>query len=136
MESKKYVLNGVRNETCPTRIMLSAIEGKWKMLLIYHLFNGRKRPGELEKLISDAKRQVLMQHLKELETDGLVGKEVFAEVPLRVEYFLTPRGAELEPVFRMMYNWGQVHAPDIYLRRGLGAEYEINCFDTAGITST
>ena len=85
MEQEKYVLTGVNNDTCPTRIMLSAIEGKWKMLLIYHLFNGCQRPGELERLLPDAWRQILMQQLKELESGGLVRKKIYAQVPQKVE---------------------------------------------------
>ena len=128
MEQEKYVLTGVSNDTCPTRIMLSAIEGKWKMLLIYHLFNGCHRPGELERLISDAKRQVLMQQLKELETDGLVRKETYAQVPPKVEYYLTDMGASLEPIFRQMYKWGHTYAPQIRANQGNTA-FESNCHD-------
>ena len=128
MEQGKYVLTGVSNDTCPTRIMLSAIEGKWTMLLIYHLFNGCHRPSELERLISDAKRQVLMQQLKKLETDGLVRKEIYAQVPPKVEYYLTDMGASLEPIFRQMYEWGHTHAPQIRANQGSSA-YESNCHE-------
>lgn len=110
MISDKYILTGVSNDTCPTRIMLSVIEGKWKMLLLYHLFNGSKRAGEFERLIPDAKRQVLSQHLRELEQDGLIRKQIYPQVPLKVEYHLTTVGESLEPVFRLMYEWGLQYA--------------------------
>ena len=85
MEQEKYVLTGVSNDTCPTRIMLVALAGKWKMLLIYHLFNGRQPPDELERLLPDTQRQVLIQQLKELKSDGLIRKKIYAQVPPKVE---------------------------------------------------
>ena len=126
MEQEKYVLTGVNNDTCPTRIMLSAIEGKWKMLLIYHLFNGCQRPGDLERLLPDARRQVLMQQLKELESDGLIRKKIYAQVPPKVEYYLTDMGTSLEPMFRQMYAWGHAHAPQIRANQG-SPVFESNC---------
>ena len=102
MEQEKYVLTGVSNDTYPSSIMLAALASKWKTLLIYHLFNGCQRPGELERLLPDAQRQVLMQQLKELESDGLVRKKIYAQVPPKVEYSLTDMGASLEPIFCQM----------------------------------
>lgn len=128
MSVGKYLLTGVSNDTCPTRIMLSAIEGKWKMLLLYHLFNGSQRAGKFERLIPDAKRQVLSQHLKELEADGLVRKETFPQLPPKVNYHLTELGASLEPVFRQMYDWGTTYARQINAERGQGV-FETNCVE-------
>ncbi len=128
MEQEKYVLTGVSNDTCPTRIMLAALAGKWKMLLIYHLFNGRQRPGELERLLPEARRQVLMQQLKELESDGLICKKIYAQVPPKVEYSLTEMGASLEPIFRQMYAWGLTNASQIRANQGRPA-FESNCHE-------
>lgn len=128
MHPERYSLTGVNNETCPTRIMLSAISGKWKMLILYHLFNGSQRAGEFERLIPDAKRQVLSQHLKELEDDGLVRKEIFPQIPPRVDYHLTDMGRSLEPVFRQMYDWGAQYAQQILADRGLNA-FENRCLE-------
>jgi DNA-binding HxlR family transcriptional regulator len=129
MTSEKYILTGVNNDTCPTRIMLSAIEGKWKMLLLYHLFNGSQRAGEFERLIPDAKRQVLSQHLKELEANGLVRKEIYPQLPPKVEYHLTDLGASLEPIFRQMYEWGNLYAQQINAERGQTV-FETRCIET------
>ena len=128
MPTEKYILTGVNNDTCPTRIMLSAIAGKWKMLILYHLFNGSQRAGEFERLIPDAKRQVLSQHLKELEDDGLVRKEIFPQLPPKVEYHLTEMGISLEPIFRQMYEWGTAYTQYINADRG-HPTFENKCYE-------
>jgi DNA-binding HxlR family transcriptional regulator len=92
MKAPKYDLVGATNETCPTRYLLSRLDGKWKILIMYHLLNGDQRPSELERLILGVKRQVLTQQLKELEADGLIEKTSFPEVPPRVEYRLSAFG--------------------------------------------
>ncbi len=113
MVPRKYVLDGISNDNCPTRLILSLLEGKWKILILYHLFNGEKRPSELERNISDASRQVLTSQLRELETDGLIEKTIYAEVPPRVEYSLTPFGWRLEPLLDLLFELGHEHARQI-----------------------
>jgi DNA-binding HxlR family transcriptional regulator len=113
MGANKYNLEGVGNDNCPTRLILSLLEGKWKILILYHLFNGEKRPSELERHIPDASRQVLTSQLRELETDGLIEKTIYAQVPPRVEYTLTPFGQRLEPLLDLLFELGQQHAQQI-----------------------
>ncbi|MCP4148585.1 MAG: helix-turn-helix transcriptional regulator [bacterium] len=85
---------------------LSVIGGKWKLLIIWHLQNGTIRFGELKRNIPGITQKVLTQQLRELETHGLLHREVYAEVPPRVEYSLTPQGKELKPVLEALSRWG------------------------------
>ena len=89
---------------------------------------GRQRPGELERLLPEARRQVLMQQLKEPESDGLILKKIYAQVPPKVEYSLTGMGASLEPIFRQMYDWGHAHAPRLRANQGRPA-FASSCHD-------
>jgi DNA-binding HxlR family transcriptional regulator len=127
MLTHKYQLEGVNNDNCPTRLLLSRLEGKWKILLLYHLFNGEKRPGELERLVPEASRQVLTAQLKELETDGIIHRTVFAQVPPRVEYILTAFGRSLEPLLDLLFDRGQAYARQI---KGNHPVSETNCGKT------
>ncbi|SDR47468.1 helix-turn-helix domain-containing protein [Pseudovibrio sp. Tun.PSC04-5.I4] len=100
-------------ETTPLEKSLSAIEvtvaaigGKWKPVLLFHLLTGTKRFSELKKLSPQASDRMLTRSLRELEQDFLVRREVFAEVPVRVEYSLTRDGESLIPLLNTMSNWG------------------------------
>lgn len=89
-------------------ITFYVIEGKWKRDIILCLNKGIKRPIELQKFLADAKAnaRVLNQQLRELEKYGIIYKKVFPSVPPKVEYYLTPAGKELIPVFNAMEEWG------------------------------
>jgi DNA-binding HxlR family transcriptional regulator len=93
--------------------LLSKLDGKWKILIMYHLLNGEQRPSELERLITGVKRQVLTQQLKELEADGLIVKTSFPEVPPRVEYRLSSFGQQLEPVLDQLHDLGRYYAQHV-----------------------
>ena len=95
-----------RRTNCPAEITLSVIGGRWKVLLLYHLFEGVKRFSELQRALTGITQKMLTQQLREMERDGLVHREVFPEVPPKVEYSLTPLGMSLEPVIRAMCEWG------------------------------
>lgn len=88
---------------------LKVIGGKWKALLLWKICDGKVRFNELRRLIPDASQKMLSQHLKELERDRLIHREVFPETPPRVEYSLTEYGRSLEPVFAALGEWGKVH---------------------------
>lgn len=91
---------------CPSSITLNAIGGRWKVHLIYRLLSGTQRYSELQRYVPDATAKMLTQQLRELERDGLLIRVVYAQVPPKVEYSLTVKGASLEPVIRAMEQWG------------------------------
>lgn len=92
---------------CPMEYTLDLIGGKWKGAILYRLLEGTKRYGELRRLLCRITQRSLTQQLRELEDDGLVCREVFAEVPPRVEYSLTDRGRTLAPVLEALLGWGR-----------------------------
>ena len=93
-------------ERCPVETTVEIIGGKWKTVLMYHLVSGEKRYSELQRLAPQASDRMLSRSLKELEEDGLVRRQVFAEVPVRVEYSLTQDGETLVPILNAMGEWG------------------------------
>lgn len=95
---------------CPMEATLDLIGGKWKGVILFRLLEGTKRFGELRRLLCKITQRSLTQQLRELEADGLVARKVYAEVPPRVEYSLTPRGHSLEPVLAALMEWGNAHA--------------------------
>lgn len=91
---------------CPVETTLQLIGSKWKVLILRDLIGGTKRFGELKKSIGNVSQKVLTQQLRMMEEDGLVNREIFAEVPPRVEYSLTDLGMSLKPVLDAMSHWG------------------------------
>lgn len=98
---------------CPVEATLSLISDKWKILILRDLLTGTKRFGELKKSIGSISQKVLTSNLRAMEDDGLVVREVFAEVPPRVEYTLTERGESLRPVIDSMRIWGEEHMEEL-----------------------
>ena len=97
------------HEKCPAEFTLAMIGGRWKIPIIFHLLAGRKRFSDLSRAITGVTQKMLTQQLREMERNGLVERQVFAQVPPRVEYSLTELGASLEPVVESMCRWGQAH---------------------------
>ncbi|MCC2128244.1 helix-turn-helix transcriptional regulator [Oscillospiraceae bacterium CLA-AA-H272] len=93
--------------TCPVETTLTLIGDKWKVLILRDLMPGTKRFGELRKSVGDVSQKVLAAQLRDMEKSGLVHREVYAEVPPRVEYSLTPLGRSLEPILDSMWAWGE-----------------------------
>ncbi len=94
---------------CPIRTTLDVIGGKWKPLILFQLKDGPQRFSALRRSIPDVTQKMLTDRLKELERDGVVRREVYAVVPPRVEYSLTPYGEGLRPVLAAMAAWGEQH---------------------------
>lgn len=92
---------------CDVEATLSVIGGRWKPVLVCHLLSGRKRFGELKRLVPNATERMITLQLRELEADGVIARHVFAEVPPRVEYEVTDYGRSLEPVLVSMQEWGR-----------------------------
>ncbi|WP_372666044.1 winged helix-turn-helix transcriptional regulator [Amycolatopsis kentuckyensis] len=82
------------------------IEGRWKLLILHHLFlQAPRRFSELRRAIPAATEKMLIQQLRALEADGIVHRKDYAEVPPRVEYSLTAAGAALEPALDALHDW-------------------------------
>ena len=103
----------MRPEDCPVRAALGVLGGKWKPVITHYLLEGTKRFGELRRLMPESTQKVLTQQLREMERDGLVARRVYHQVPLKVEYSLTPYGLTLRPVMRELCAWGQKHRAKI-----------------------
>jgi len=107
------------NHSCPTEATLAVIGGRWKVPILWNLFAGTCRFGELSRRVGGATQKMLTQQLRELESDGLVHRKVFAEVPPRVEYSATPLGRSLQPVVAALTEWGEKYLSDRPARRRL-----------------
>lgn len=92
--------------TCPVYFTLEKIGGRWKPLIMYNLINGKKRYGELRKLLPNITEKMLIQQLKDLETDGLIIRKAYPVIPPHVEYSLSKTGKELNGVLNSMAKWG------------------------------
>lgn len=92
---------------CPVETTLTLIGDKWKVLVLRDLMSGTKRFGELKKSIGTVSQKVLTAQLRDMEANGLVHRDVYAEVPPRVEYSLTELGQSLKPILDAMWNWGE-----------------------------
>ncbi|GAB4115185.1 MAG: winged helix-turn-helix transcriptional regulator [Roseiflexaceae bacterium] len=101
----------VYSPTCPVERAARVIGGKWKIVILYYLLHGTKRFNELRRLVPDVTQQMLTMQLRELEQDGIVQRVVYAQVPPKVEYSLTPAGHALEPILLQMGEWGMQHLP-------------------------
>ena len=91
---------------CPVEKTLSLIGGKYKALILWRLMEGPMRFSQLARIVTGATPRTLTRQLRELEEDHLVHRHVYAEVPVRVEYSLTPQGESIYPILASMYRWG------------------------------
>jgi DNA-binding HxlR family transcriptional regulator len=94
---------------CPVTATLQIIGGKWKPIILWVLSSGTKRFGELKKNMPEVTQKMLTQQLRELETDGIITRRVYAEIPPKVEYSLTEKGHTLGPILKSMCDWGSKH---------------------------
>ncbi|OCN03748.1 MarR family transcriptional regulator [Erysipelotrichaceae bacterium MTC7] len=91
---------------CPVEATLTLIGNKWSVLILRDLMDGTKRFNELQKSIGSITQKVLTSNLRTMETQGLLERKIYAEVPPRVEYTLTDTGYSLKPVLDAMTTWG------------------------------
>ena len=93
--------------TCPVDVTLSLVGGKWKILILSHLFHFEKKGfTEIRNNLPGVSEKMLNQQLKELQRDNLIDKNVISAKPYRVEYFLTARGQTLSPLYSFLSAWG------------------------------
>lgn len=104
--------------TCPVDVTLSLIGGKWKLLILSHIFNYESRGySQIRDNLPGVSEKMLSQQLKELERDDLIQKRILSEKPLRVEYSLTTQGQSLSDLYKFTSTWGIA-----YLKRN-GIDY-------------
>lgn len=95
-----------RAAACPAEATLQVIGGRWKILILWNLFQGSRRFSELMRAMAGITQKMLTQQLREMETDGIVHRKVYPEVPPKVEYSVTELGQSLKPVVSAMCKWG------------------------------
>ncbi|MBO7746848.1 helix-turn-helix transcriptional regulator [Paenibacillus sp. MWE-103] len=97
------------DRSCPGRVepILEMLDGKWMLLLLFELFNGARRFGELRRKLQPISPKTLTDRLRLLEEKGLVTRTIYPGVPLHVEYELTESGQGLQPIFEAMWAWTQ-----------------------------
>lgn len=92
---------------CPVVYCMNIIGGKWKPSIIHMIRTDRNRYSILLKNITEISKQTLTNQLRELETDGIIERKIYPEIPPRVEYTITDYGKTLLPIIDSMYNWGR-----------------------------
>jgi len=97
------------NPGCVVEGTLALIDGKWKGVVLYHLLSRTMRFNELRRHMANCTQRMLTNQLRELEADGLISREVFPQVPPKVEYSLTAKGRSLEPVLITLRDWGNAN---------------------------
>jgi len=98
---------------CGLHLFLEVINGKWKISLIWCIYSGIKRPGELQRKLPKASRRVLDTQLKQLTDHGILSKIIYDELPLKVEYELTVLGKTLISVISSTAQWGEDHRNEL-----------------------
>ena len=96
--------------TCGLEAALVVVGGKWKPLILFHLALGKRRFGELRRLVAGVSEKMLIQQLRELQADGIIKRVDFKEIPPKVEYSLTPLGQSLAEALQPLCEWGSAHA--------------------------
>ena len=110
---KKEILNAAFPD-CPIRNIIARITDKWSLLVLYFLEQKEVlRFNDLWRQIPDISQKMLTSTLRHLEEDGIISRELFAEVPPRVEYRLTKRGKSLLPLMDALFAWGIEHFGEI-----------------------
>lgn len=111
-EIREKIINGDYN--CEKELTLSVLSGKWKVVILWHLgVEGPHRFSDLQRLFPKLSHKVLTNQLRELMEDGIVHREVYPEVPPKVEYSMTALGMTILPIVEMMYEWGKKRVQSI-----------------------
>ena len=97
------------SDSCGMAYTLRVLGGRWKPAILCRLMHGTMRYGELKKSIEGISERMLVAQLRELESDGIVRRKVFPEVPPRVEYEMTELGLSMQSVIAAMSDWGNMH---------------------------
>ena len=108
------------DESCGVPKTLKIIGSKWTILILHHLCSGTMRFGQLQRALEGISPKTLSLRLQQLEKDGIVKKHIFAEVPLHVEYSLTPKGQSLKKIIELIQSWGETTASARVITSGAG----------------
>jgi DNA-binding HxlR family transcriptional regulator len=98
---------------CAVEAAIGLIDGKWKSIVLFHLLSGTLRFNEIRCQIGNVTPRMLTNQLRELEEDGLIRRKVYAQVPPKVEYDLSPLGCSMEPILLALKDWGDANI-DLY----------------------
>ncbi|OQY20340.1 MAG: transcriptional regulator [Desulfobacteraceae bacterium 4572_35.1] len=110
------------NYRCPVELTLEIIGGKWKALILWHLSYKTLRFSQLKRRLPRVTQKMLTQQLRELERDGVVYREVYPQVPPKVEYSLTGLGSSVVPLLQQMCEWGkQFEGREDQVQQGYGS---------------
>lgn len=110
---------------CPVAITVDVIGGKWKGKILYNLISGPKRFSELGRLMPYTTKRMLTLQLRELEKDGIVHREIYREIPPKVEYSLTAFGETLKPIIFLMRDWGDRYGKEVFMNRNISGNVEL-----------
>ncbi|GHO96435.1 putative HTH-type transcriptional regulator YdeP [Reticulibacter mediterranei] len=99
--------SSVIHDKCGVETTIAVVGGKWKPMILYALLSGPRRFGELTRLIPEITQRMLTLQLRELEEDEVITREIYKQVPPKVEYSLTPLGRTVEPILSFMQQWGE-----------------------------
>ena len=103
------------NKNCPIGATLRVLGGKWKIIILFSLYDGTKRFNELRKIMPAVTQRMLTNQLRELEEDNIIARKIYAQVPPKVEYSLTPIGISLKPVLEELKKWGLGYVKEMQL---------------------
>jgi DNA-binding HxlR family transcriptional regulator len=124
--------NSMRNEVgqygCPVEATLDVIGGKWKGVILYKLLKRPRRFSELKRELPIITQRMLTLQLRELEEDGMVHREIYKEIPPKVEYSLTEFGKTLEPILLAMLTWGDQYTTQIVTIKSAQAATSLSLF--------
>lgn len=107
---------------CPVEATLDIIGGKWKSIILFRVLEETRRFNELRRLMPNLTQRMLTNQLRELESDGLIARKVYAQVPPKVEYSITDLGKTLEPVLLALTQWAEQHMQPRMASRNLPME--------------
>lgn len=100
-------------DQCTVEPALDVLFGKWKISILFLLFQGTKRFSELQKNIPDITKKMLTSHLRDLEEQDIILRIVYPVVPPKVEYSLTEYGYTIQPILLLLHQWGRAHSEHI-----------------------
>jgi DNA-binding HxlR family transcriptional regulator len=116
-EGEKMPVSKKEVGECPVDAMMRVMDGRWKGTILWRLVDGPKRTGELKRSIPGITERMLIRHLQELVSDGILKRDDKKTIPPCVYYSLSPYGRTLAPVVEMMCSWGRLHLKRLSARQ-------------------